>query len=225
MTSTAPRIAVARSAPGAAGRPEPSTVAPPITVTRPQPRLDPAVEEAYNAFQAGDLTRAQELYQRAAQSDPTNRDVQLGLAAIDLRSDRINNAEARYARLLELDPRDPHAQAGIAAIRGGADPIQSESRLKTMIAQQPDAGLLHFALGNQYAAQLRWSEAQQEYFRAFTSDPENPDFAFNLAVSLDQIRQPKLALEYYQRALNLANARPSAFDRTRVSTRVQELQR
>ena len=49
-------------------------------------------------------------------------------------------------------------------------------------------------LGNQLAQQGRWSEAQQEYFKAFASEPDNADFAYNLAVSLDHLRQPKLAL-------------------------------
>lgn len=196
-----------------------------IRVNRAAPRLDPVVEEAYAAFQSGDIEQSRQLYLRAAQSDPLNRDVQLGLAAVDLRTRNLSSAEARYARLLELDPRDPHALAGITAIRGGADPVTTESRLKTLIAQQPDSGMLHFALGNQLAAQARWNEAQQEYFKAFSSDPENPDFAFNLAVSLDNIRQGRLASDYYKQALTLAERRPAAFDRTRVSARMQELQR
>ena len=69
------------------------------------------------------------------------------------------------------------------------DPLAAESRLKTMLAAQPEASFLHFTLGNQYAAQGRWAEAQQAYFKAFASDPEHPDFAFNLAVSLDQMHQ------------------------------------
>ena len=42
--------------------------------------------------------------------------------------------------------------------------------------------------------------------------PTNADFAYNLAVSLDQLRQPKLALEYYRRALALAETRGARFD-------------
>lgn len=196
-----------------------------IRVNRAVPRLDPVVEEAYTAFHSGDLDRARQLYLRAAQSDPLNRDVQLGLAAVDLRERNLSSAESRYGRLLELDPRDPHALAGITAIRGAVDPVTTESRLKMLIAQQPESGLLHFALGNQFAAQSRWSEAQQSYFKAFSSDPENPDFAFNLAVSLDNIRQGRLAADYYKQALTLAERRPAAFDRSRVSARMQELQR
>ncbi len=200
-------------------------VAPPIAITRVAPRLDPTVDEAYTAFQRGDIEAAQQLYMRVAQSDPTNRDAQLGLAAVDLRTQNLSSAESRYIRLLEIDPRDSHALAGLSAIRGAGDPVQAESRIKTLLTQQPDSAMLHFVLGNQYASQARWNEAQQAYFRAFSGDPENADFAFNLAVSLDQIRQDRFALEYYERALRLSNGRQVAFDRTRTATRVKELQR
>lgn len=230
--ATGARVAVRPSTPTTAPRPSgfitnasESNAESSIRVNRAAPRLDPVIEEAYGAFQTGDMDRARQLYLRAAQSDPLNRDVQLGLAAVDLRDRNLQGAEARYMRLIELDPRDPHALAGLTAIRSGADPVSTESRLKSLISQQPDSGLLHFALGNQLAAQARWNEAQMAYFKAFTSDPENPDFAFNLAVSLDNIRQTKLATDYYKQALALAERRPAAFDRSRVSARMQELQR
>ena len=118
-----------------------------------------------------------------------------------MRSGRYEAAEAYYLRLLQVDPRDAHAQAGLIALRSARlDPLPSESRVKSMLAADPGSNVLNFTLGNQFAQQGRWAEAQQEYFKAFAADPENADFAYNLAVSLDHLRQPQLALEYYQRA-------------------------
>ncbi len=187
--------------------------------------VDPRIERAYEAFQQGNLVEARNEYQRALQSDPSNRDALLGLAAIDMRTRNYDLAEARYLKLLEADPRDAYAMAGLIALRGQTDPVQSESRLKSLIAAQPEAAHLHFALGNQYAAQSRWPEAQAAYFKAYTLDPDNPDFAFNLAVSLDQLRQNKLALEYYRRALALASNRSISFDKNQVSARISDLSR
>ena len=110
-------------------------------------------------------------------------------------------------------------------LRGQLDPLAAESRLKNMIAAQPDASFLYFALGNQFAAQGRWTEAQQAYFHAYTRDPEHADFAYNLAISLDQLHQTKPALEYYRRALALADSRPVSFDKAKVSKRVLQLER
>lgn len=196
-----------------------------VRVTPSGPRVDPNVERGWNALQAGDLAQAREAYLQALRANPRDRDALLGLAAIDTRMQDFASAEARYSRVLELDPRDAYAQASLLALRGQADPVQTESRLKNLIAQQPDATVLSFSLGNQYAAQRRWADAQQAYFAAMAGDPDNPDYAYNLAVSLDHLRQPKLALEYYLRALSLAGSRPVGFNTAQVEARLRELQR
>jgi tetratricopeptide (TPR) repeat protein len=195
----------------------------PIAINAPTLSVDPLVEQAYEAFQRNDLAAARDGYQRALAREPTNRDALLGLAAIDVRSGQLNSAEARYLKLLEIDPRDSHAVASLISLRGQLDPVASESRLKSLIASQPEAALLHFSLGNQYAQQSRWSEAQAAYFKAHSVDPENADYAFNLAVSLDQLHQGKLALEFYQRALALTDRRAASFNPAHARLRVQEL--
>jgi Flp pilus assembly protein TadD len=195
----------------------------PIAINAPTLSVDPLVEQAYEAFQRNDLAAARDGYQRALAREPTNRDALLGLAAIDVRSGQLNSAEARYLKLLEIDPRDSHAVASLISLRGQLDPVASESRLKSLIASQPEAALLHFSLGNQYAQQSRWSEAQAAYFKAHSVDPENADYAFNLAVSLDQLHQGKLALEFYQRALALTDKRAASFNPAHARLRVQEL--
>jgi len=195
----------------------------PIAINAPTLAVDPLVEQAYQAFLRNDLAAARDGYQRALAREPTNRDALLGLAAIDVRVGQLNSAEARYLRLLEIDPRDSHAVASLISLRGQLDPVASESRLKSLIANQPETALLHFSLGNQYAQQSRWSEAQAAYFKAHSVDPENADYAFNLAVSLDQLHQGKLALEFYQRALALTDKRAASFNPANARLRVQEL--
>ena len=125
----------------------------------------------------------------------------------------------------ELDPRDPNAAAGLIGLRGTIDPVQAESRLKNLLANQPGAAILHFALGNILAAQSRWADAQQSYFRAVAAEPENPDYEFNLAVSLDHLHKDRLALEHYQRALALAGSRSAGFNKPQAEARIRDLQR
>jgi tetratricopeptide (TPR) repeat protein len=187
-------------------------------------QINPQVESGYNAFVTGDLAKARVDYEQALRDEPSNRDALLGLAAIDIRSGLYEAAEGRYLLLLRTDPRDANAQAGLIALRGGRmDPQVAESRVKTLIATDPQAHVLHFTLGNQFAQQARWTEAQQEFFKAYAAEPENPDFAYNLAVSLDHLRQPKLAREYYQRAVALAGTRGASFDPASVRARIAQL--
>lgn len=218
------RAAAPRLAPPVRQQPAPEQ--PEISTTRPAPQVHPRIAAGYAAYQGGDFSTARAEYEQALREEPANRDALLGLAALDVRAGRYAQAEAAYRRLLQTDPRDPHAHAGLIALRTGRmDTLAAESRVKSMLADNPAAHVLNFTLGNQLAQQGRWAEAQQEYFKAFAAEPQNADFAYNLAVSLDHLRQPKLALEYYQRALALAKTRGASFDPAAVQGRVAQLGR
>ena len=196
------------------------------TTPRAAPVVHPKVEAGYAAYIAGNLEAARGDYEQALKEDPANRDAVLGLAALDVRAGRLENAEAAYTRLLQADPRDAEAQAALIALRSGrVDPLAAESRLKSMLAIDPRAHSLNFALGNQLAHQGRWAEAQAQYFKAFAAEPGNPDFAYNLAVSLDHLRQTKQALEYYKHAIALARVRGASFDLAGAEARVGQLSR
>ncbi len=197
-----------------------------LSINRGGPQIHPQVAAGYAAYQAGDLQKARADYQQVLREEPANRDALLGLGAVEMRSQRYDQSDAYYQRVLQIDPRDPHAQAGLLALRSQQlDPVQVESRVKSMLATSREANVLYFTLGNQYAQQGRWAEAQQAYFKAFAADPDNADFAFNVAVSLDQLRQPALALEYYRRALALSEKRSASFAIETARTRVQQLSR
>ncbi len=197
-----------------------------LTVTRSGAQIHPRVTAGYTAYQAGDFAKARAEYQQVLGEEPANRDALLGLAAVEMRAQRYDLSYGYYQRVLQADPRDAHAHAGVVALRGQQlDPVLVESRVKSLLAADRDANVLHFTLGNQYAQQGRWAEAQQAYFKAFATDPDNADYAFNVAVSLDQLRQPKLALEYYRRALALAEKRSASFAPEVARERVQQLSR
>jgi Tfp pilus assembly protein PilF len=188
-----------------------------------RPKQNPTLNRAYEALQADKLTDAKRDYEQVLRSDIKNTDALLGLAIIAARQGQVDNATELYLRVLEADPKDVNAKAGLINLKGQSDPALSESRLKTLLASQPESSALHFALGNLYASQIRWSDAQQAYFRAHTAEPENADYLFNLAVSLDHLRQNKLAAQYYSSALTAAETRSAAFDRNQVKIRLLEL--
>ena len=214
---------VRSAAPSAAQR---ALETPVVAARRPTLQVHPRVEAGYAAYQAGQLDAARIEYQQALREEPANRDALLGLAAVEMRTQRYEAADAIFQRLLQADPRDAHAHAGMLALRSQQiDPVAAESRLKTLLASDPESGVLHFALGNQYAQQERWADARQAYLRAAASDPENPDFAYNLAVSLEHLRQSAAALDHYRRALALALKRNASFDPVTARARAQLLAR
>ncbi len=187
------------------------------------PRINPDVQVAYGALARGDLVQAKQRYERAVQSEPLNIDAQLGLATTAAR--RGENAEAalHYRKVLELDPRNGTAMAGLLSIGGGANSQATETELRNLIAKSPDAAALHFSLGNLYAGERRWREAQQAYFEAYRIESGNADYLYNLAVALDHLQQPKLALDYYRKALDQAGKTGAQFDSAPVQRRAAEL--
>ena len=196
----------------------------PVRITQSKARVNPLLEQGYAALQQGKLPQAQQAYERMLAIDPRNIDALYGLAAIAVHQQQPGLAEEYYLRILEADPRDALAHAGLAGL-GGKAGSNAESRIKTLIAEQPNVPQLHFALGNLYAQAQRWRDAQQSYFQAYKNDSENPDIAFNLAVSLDQLHQDRLAAQYYNESLRLSANRPAAFSHEQVKARLLELLR
>ncbi|MBI5110179.1 MAG: tetratricopeptide repeat protein [Rhodocyclales bacterium] len=195
-----------------------------IRVTRQPLRIDPALNRGFEAFNRGELALAQIEYERARKNDPRNTDVLHGLAAIALRQGRLDQADALYRQIIESDPQDSVAISALLNQRGQVDPGMTESRLKSLAAAQPELAAPHFSLGNLYARMGRWNDAQPAYFRAFNAEPDNPDILYNLAISLEHLRQNKLAAQYYAQAIAAAASRPASFDRDQVAARLKTLQ-
>ena len=148
--------------------------------------------------------------------------VLLGLALIAQRQGRNDEAVQYYLKALEAEPKNAFAQASLTGMVARVDPQAAETKFKSLIAQQP-AAYLYFGLGNVYAAHGRWNEAQGAYFEAQRLEPDSPDYAFNLAVALEHINQPRAALDYYQRAQKLMQNKSASFDVAQLKSRIQQL--
>ncbi len=186
-------------------------------------RVNPVVSEAYAALEAGNFDTAQRLYTQVLRSEPANVDALLGLAAIAQKDNRLEDAQRYFLAILDVEPRHALAQSGLVALMSRADPQAAESRLKQLLAREPSPPL-YFNLGNLYADQGQWPQAQQAYFQAHTLEPRNPDYAYNLAVGLEHLGQQKLALGFYRKAQQLAAAKGAAnFEPARIQDRITQL--
>ena len=188
-----------------------------------EPQLNPQLGQAYAALQSGKLDAARQLYSDIARSEPRNINALLGLAAIAMQEGRTEEASRLYFNVLDLEPRNAYAQTGLIAMMGRADPAAAESKLKQLIAREPLASL-YFTLGNLYGDQSRWAEAQQAYFQAHQMEQSNPDYAYNLAVGLEHIGQPRLAASFYQRAVEQAKSKGRVgFNLAQAQDRIRQL--
>ena len=182
------------------------------------------LSSAHQALEKGQLDEAERLYRQTLANDPRSIDAMLGLAAALAPQNKTDAATQYYLRVLEQDPRNAYAQAGLLNLTGRVDPVAAEARLKQLIARD-SSPFLYFSLGNLYAEHGQWAPAQAAYFQAHTLSPDNPDYAFNLAVGLEHLSQPRIALNYYRRALALAQSRGHAqFDIAGVQSRIRILE-
>ncbi len=193
-----------------------------VTKSTSQPSVNPVLMSAYEAYNAGNDTEAQQLYKQVLKRDIRNVDALLGLGAIASRQGRSADANAWYGKVLEVDPRNNIAQAALLDNRSQGNELTNETSLKNMLAKQPDDANLHVALGNLYAEQNQWPAAQQAYFDAYSLN-KTADNAYNLAVSLDQMGKSKLALPYYLHALEQAS-NASNIDKAALTARIAAIQ-
>jgi len=182
-----------------------------------------SLERGWMAYQNKDYTSSKREYKTVLDSEPNNHDALLGMAAVSLQQEEVVKARDIYIKLLERDPRDPHAHAGLANIAQISGANLSESKLKQLIEYRPDDAHLQFALGNVYVQNKSWPEAQQAFFNAWKADSSNADYAYNLAVSLDQLGKHKEAKVYYEDSLELAAGKNISFSPVAVKNRLAYL--
>ena len=183
-------------------------------------RVSPELADAYEALRQGRFQDARRLYDSVLRSDPRNVDGLLGRAMVAQQQGDPDLATRYLFQVLQADPANTLAQGGLINLIGQADPQSAESKLKHLIAKDPSA-FLYFALGNVYADKGNWPAAQGAYFQAHHLQRDDPDYAFNLAVSLEHLSQPKLALNFYRQALDLSRASGRAnFDSSVVRDRI-----
>ncbi len=225
--------------PAPTARPNVETVSatdtPGVAVTQPVQRIEihksrkihtvhPLIQKAYRAYQQRNYVEAQQLYRKALKRYPDNRDAALGLAAIAIHQGNRQVARYYYQRVLKANPADKTAQIALSSLNSSRNNLQETSQLKYWLQDDRNNAQLHFALGNRYASAGQWKEAQQAYFDAQRIDPGNPDYAFNLAISLDQLGLPEQALKYYLNARQQADKSTALFSVQQLDKRIRQLQ-
>jgi tetratricopeptide (TPR) repeat protein len=205
----------------------PEQTAKPAIITRQitEYEISAAIQRGYQAYQRGDYASADAAYKAALIEAPYERDALLGAAATAVQLNRNEEALRLYQQRLARAPKDEYAQAGILALTSSSkNNPQFDSELNNLLHEFPNASHLHFLRGSLYAQQQQWSAAQIAFFEAWQRDKKNPDYAFNLAVALDHLQQPKEAINFYQRALQLSIGRQVRFSADTITQRIATLE-
>ena len=162
------------------------------------------IGKAFHAYSTANLREADALYAQALQLEPYNRDANLGVAAVAMKTGNYPVATLRYRHLLSLDPVDVVAFSALLNLAAATrDPVM-ENEMILHSSQHRDAPALHAALGNYYSQTARWVMASQSYATAVGLSPDTADYLYNLAVTLDNLGDSQAAIETYERALALS---------------------
>ena len=180
-------------------------------------------QQAFDAYAAGNFAQSRQLYREILDRDPRSTDALAGLGMIAAQANHREEALRYFREALAADPKNAFARAQLLDMASETDPLGAESQLQTLLAEQPEAANAHFVLGNLYARQQRWKEAQQAYFTAYTQDSANPDILYNLAISLEHLRQPRLAQQFYDQAAEAAQKQIAGFTPENARHRAKQI--
>lgn len=197
-----------------------------ISVKRRQriPETAVLLKEAYQTYQNRDDITATRLYREVLSLKPHNIDALLGLGAIAERQGNAPQARYWFEQALASDGNNAFAQNALARLADNANPADRESRLKSLIDRGLADGGTYAELGNLFASDRRWRDAQAAYFQAVEKQPEHALYHYNLAVALDRLNKADIALRYYRQAYHLSKRQTVPFDRGRILQRIQQLE-
>jgi len=180
---------------------------------------------AYEFYQQALYPQALKEYKAVFNKDSNNKDALLGIAAISLKQGDRKNALKIYHKLNDLFPNDVAIKSALNGVSSQSDEIKTGyyGETKRLLEQNPSSPELQFNMGNILSAEKRWSEAQVYYFNAYKLKPNNADYLYNLAISLDYLSQYKVAVKFYQLALTEAEDKDASFNEKSVINRMAVL--
>lgn len=179
---------------------------------------------AYTAYQNQDFDLAERLYKQILQKNHYNIDALNALGIMAEKKGHKKQARVFFEHVMQLDSNQIFAKQALIRLQNNPIPSNQESYYKSLIDKFPDSAPSYAALANIYSTEKQWLKAQKVYFKAIDITPNNPDYHFNLAITLDHLSKPKIALRYYQKALQLSIKTKPLFSILVLQQRIQQLQ-
>lgn len=166
------------------------------------PQIQAQLHAAIIAHQAGQLTRAEQLYRQIIRQYPRNAEPHLRLTSILMRQKRLTETADAARGLLRLIPGHPHGLYYLgAALALQRQWNEAEATYRQLISLQPGHVMAQNDLGNIMSETGRLEEAVASYRRALAVDPRFHQAALNLAVTLLRQGEAGQAIDILQDVL------------------------
>ncbi len=166
--------------------------------------IQDVLSAAWDAFQAGDLDRAERIYRMIVQQSPRVAHAWYMLGAVKQLQGRLTEAVASYQEAIRLVPQFPEAfnNLGVALHTMGQSD-EALASLRRALVLKPDYAEAHNNLGNAFHERGAIHEAETSYRQAVLLKPDYTEAHNNLGNSLRSQRRIAEALECYDQALRL----------------------
>jgi Flp pilus assembly protein TadD len=149
-----------------------------------------AFEAALNEYVAAQLFNAE------------RPEAHANLGGLYLERGKLDEARAAYARAIELDPTFHPAVIALAELtRANGDEGGAEAMLQKALKANPTSGALAHALGLSLVRRKRVAEAMEKLAEAAKLEPDEPRFAFVLAVALHDTGKNPQAIDILKGAV------------------------
>jgi tetratricopeptide (TPR) repeat protein len=177
-----------------------------LEMARTIPHKDAAVERelGFSLLEAGENTKAEELFLSLSEQQPKVVDYYLGLAVSEFRLGKVELANCSIRKVLELNPDEPNAHCLLGDLdfsRGKRDEAVADYRKS--ISLQPTLAQPYISLGNLYLRAGELAQAHKVFEEAQNNCPIQADILLGLAVVLEKQNDLTEAIQLLEQAADV----------------------
>lgn len=169
----------------------------------PTPFASEYATQGYDAFMAGEVEEAAELFEQAVELQPQNVDYLYEYGRMLIEADRVQEAIPVADQAMQVAPDDVRGYALKARALMFSDPAQAIQVAINGNEVDPNFAPLHAAMGVAYYNLQRWREAIQEGERAIELDPYDAFSHRMLWLVRSYVGDYQGAIDTLQRAIDL----------------------
>ena len=161
-------------------------------------------QQAYELHQAGRVSDALSLYNKALKSEPTNAQLLFLMGLAQQQMGQHDRALNFFSRALKSDPNNPsiYLHQGMSLGQKNQMP-QAVKAYEEAIALQPDFFEAYCNLGNALNSTGKPQAALLAYEKALAIDAHSPVLHYNLGVIKQEQMRPQEAAQHFQKAVGL----------------------
>ncbi|MGI6226246.1 MAG: tetratricopeptide repeat protein [Peptococcales bacterium] len=162
-------------------------------------------QEWLEAVNNHDFTKAEDLYLKLIEIDPTMAEVNFPMGIWYKENGLWDKAKAAFLRALATDPHiDSETYYYLGNVtRESKEYEEAISYFQKALDANPQFFEAQYNLGKVYALQGRSEDALEAFLKALELNPQDLDTYVNIGVELSNQGQREKALEMYQKALEL----------------------